>query len=50
MNYSSLIDYITSEYKDRVDITANADMKEYTSFRIGGPCDLALFPRDTDAF
>ena len=25
-------------------------MKEYTSFRIGGPCDIALFPHDRESF
>lgn len=50
MSYTSLIDFITSEYKDRIDYTENADMKEYTSFGIGGPCDIALFPRDKEAF
>ena len=45
-----LINFITTEYNDRVDIMPDADMKEYTTFRIGGRADLALFPYDTTAF
>lgn len=49
MNYTSLIDFITSEYKNSVDCIMNADMREYTSFHIGGPCDVALFPQDRES-
>ncbi len=49
-DYSELIEFVTSEYKDRVDVVLDADMKEHTSFRIGGPCDVALFPHDKESF
>lgn len=45
-----LIKFITSKYNDRVDIEVNADLKDYCSFRIGGPCDVALFPHDRISF
>ena len=45
-----LIDYIVTNYNESVDVIENADMKEYTSFRIGGPCDIALFPHDRESF
>ncbi len=45
-----LIDFITTKYSESVDIAENADMKEYTSFRIGGPCDVALFPHNRESF
>lgn len=45
-----MIEYIKYKYNDRVDIIENADMKEYTSFRIGGPCDIAVFPHDRESF
>ncbi|MBR6514266.1 MAG: UDP-N-acetylmuramate dehydrogenase [Clostridia bacterium] len=45
-----LIKFITSEYSDRVDIIKDADMKDHTTFRIGGPCDIALFPHDRNSF
>ncbi len=45
-----LIEFITSKYNDRVDIEVNAELKDYCSFRIGGPCDIALFPRDRGSF
>ena len=44
-----LIDFVTSGYNGRVDVAENAAMKEYTSFRIGGPCDVALFPHDRES-
>ncbi len=47
---NQLINYITTEYKDRVDVIRDADMKEYTTFRIGGAADIALFPHDRDSF
>lgn len=50
MSYTSLIDFITSEYKDRIDYSENVDMKEHTSFHIGGPCDIGVFPHDKEAF
>ena len=45
-----LIDFITTKFNTRVDIIENADLKEYSSFRIGGPCDVALFPHDRESF
>lgn len=45
-----LIRFVTTEYNDRVDIVCNADMKDYTTFHIGGPCDVAVFPHDREAF
>lgn len=49
-DYNKLIEYINRELADRVETVENADMKEHTSFRIGGPADIALFPLDSDAF
>lgn len=45
-----LINFITNKFNGRVDIAENTDMKEHTSFRIGGPCDIALFPHDRESF
>ena len=45
-----LIDFISTNFNTRVDIIENADMKDHTSFRIGGPCDVALFPHDRESF
>ncbi len=44
-----LINFISNEYKDSIDVIIDADMKEYTSFRIGGPCDVAVFPHDRES-
>ncbi len=45
-----LINFITTKFNGRVDVAENADMKDYTTFHIGGPCDVALFPHDKESF
>ena len=41
---------IDSRFEAAFDFIKEADMKEYTTFRIGGPCDLAVFPHDRENF
>lgn len=50
MNYNNLCEFINSNFADSAEIQYNADMKKLTTFRIGGPCDLAVFPKTREAF
>ncbi|MBR5515278.1 MAG: UDP-N-acetylmuramate dehydrogenase [Clostridia bacterium] len=45
MNYNSLCEFINSTFINQAEIIPNADMKRFTSFRIGGAADLAVFPK-----
>lgn len=44
MNYSALCEFINNNFAKQVEILPNADMKRFTTFRIGGAADIALFP------
>jgi len=37
------------ETKDSIEYRTNATLAEYSSFKIGGPCDIALFPKNERA-
>lgn len=45
-----LIEYSAKSGKSRFFIRHDFPMKNITSFRIGGPCDLAVYPSDAEAF
>lgn len=49
MNYDALCGFIKDNFADQVDIMPNADMKRFTTFRIGGPADIALFPKTRES-
>lgn len=46
MNYNALCEFIDNNFADQVEIMPNADMKRFTTFRIGGAADIALFPKN----
>ncbi|MBE6573100.1 MAG: UDP-N-acetylmuramate dehydrogenase [Ruminococcaceae bacterium] len=49
MDYNALCGFIRDNFADRIEIMPDADMKRFTTFRIGGKADLALFPSDRDS-
>ncbi len=48
VDYSVLKEFILSQFNERIDVIYDAEMKNYTSFRIGGPADVSLFPHDRE--
>lgn len=49
MNYNALCEFINNNFADQVEIMPNADMKRFTTFRIGGTADIALFPKSRES-
>lgn len=49
MNYNALCEFISDNFADQVEIMPNADMKKFSTFRIGGAADIALFPKTKDS-
>ena len=47
---NALVEYSENAGKSKFFLRHDYPMKRITSFRIGGPCDLAVYPADAEAF